>query len=175
MSHTLSFSCSPTVNVDVGGTTVWTVHNADGPLAWSCPDEGTIVRLEPQDSNGIRCKITGLAGGQTEIIVQERGGDHQGAKKSIGVGLIFAYAPDGSLYAVSAAAFKPVDSTQASHLPIPTLEQMATEEAYYVPYTVTVNEADANVTCYVINLGYIKTTDVWPPITPGATSKKSDK
>jgi hypothetical protein len=173
MSGSLTLSCSPTVNVDVGGSTVWTVHNATSPVAWSCPDEGTIVRLEPQDSNGLQCKITGLAGGQTEITMQERGGNHEGMKKSIGVGLIFAYAPDGSLYAASAAAFKPVDSTQASQLPIPTLEQMATEEAYYVPPTMTV--ADANVTCYVINLGYIKNTDVWPPITPGTTSKKSGK
>jgi hypothetical protein len=174
MSGSPSLSCSPTVNVDVGGTTEWTVHNVSNPIEWSCPDEGTIVRLEPQNSSGTRCKITGLAGGQTEITMKEQGGNNWAAKKSIGVGLIFAYAPDGSLYAASAADFKPVDSTQASQLPIPTLEQMATEEAYYVPPTTSV--AEANVTCYVINLGYIQSTDVWPPnTTPGTTAKKSGK
>lgn len=174
MSGAPSLSCSPTVNVDVGGTTYWTVHNVGNPIEWSSPDEGTIVRLEPQDSSGTRCKITGLAGGQTEIIMKEKGGDHWSAKKAIGVGLIFAYAPDGSLYAASAAGFIPVDSTQASKLPIPTLEQMESQEAYYIPPTVST--AEANVTCYVLNLGYIQSTDVWSPNTPtGTTAKKSGK
>lgn len=175
MSGLPSISCSPTVNVDVGGTTYWTVHNVANPIEWSSPDEGTIVKLEPQDSNGTRCKITGLAGGETEIIMREKGDDKWAAKKSIGVGLIFAYAPDGSLYAASAAGFKPVDSTQAGRLSIPTFAQMENQEAYYVPPP-DVGTADANVTCYVINLGYIRETDVWPPETSGETAaKKSGK
>jgi hypothetical protein len=172
MSGSPSVSCSPTVNVDVGGTTYWTVHNVDNPIEWSCPDEGTILQLEPQDSNGTRCKITGLAGGQTEITMKEKGGNWVG-KKSIGVGLIFVYAPDGSLYATSAASFIPVSSEHASKLPIPTLAQMEGEEAYYVPPGVST--ADINVTCYVINLGYIRDTEVWTGETSKqTTAKKSD-
>jgi hypothetical protein len=162
---TLTFS--PTANVDVAGSTYWTVHNVNGPVEWSCPDDGTIVRLEPQDNN--TCKITGLAGGQTMITMRASGWE---GRKGISAGVMFVYAPDGSLWMAPAASFTEVTNTQAAQLTIPTYEQMNGKEAYYVPPDFT--QTDSNVTCYVINLGYINQADVWT-VNSSSQAKKSGK
>ncbi|HVG63544.1 MAG TPA: hypothetical protein VNA24_33570 [Hyalangium sp.] len=169
-----TLSYQPTANVDVGMTTEWIIEDTVNIVEWSSPGEGTIVRLEVQDGRGTRCKITGLAAGQTTIIMKENGGAQRQDERSIGVGLMFVYAPDGSLWAASTASFRPVGPAQASKLPIPTLEQMEGEEAYYVPPGF--GTADANVTCYVINLGYISETEVWTgDVSTQTTAKKSGK
>jgi hypothetical protein len=174
MPGVFSLRYQPTVNVDVGGTTEWIIQDPVNIVEWSSPDEGTIVRLETQDSRGTRCKITGLAGGQTTIIMTEQGGQGRKDVMAIGAGLMFVYAPDGTLYAASAASFIPVDSEKASKLQIPTFEQMESQEAYFLPPEF--GTAATNVTCYVINLGYIRDADVWTADTAaGPAEKKSGK
>jgi hypothetical protein len=165
-----SLTFSPTVNVDVGLSTYWTVNNAQGTIDWSCPDDGVIVRLEPQDSN--TCKITGLSGGMTIITMTERN-SNWGGRKGISSGVMFVYSPDGTLWAAPAASFTEVDSDRAAQLAIPTFAQMDGKEAYYIPPDFT--QSDANVTCYVINLDYIRQAEVWTVDSSSQAAKKSTK
>ncbi|WNG54843.1 hypothetical protein F0U59_08715 [Archangium gephyra] len=162
------FSFTPTVNVDLNGETVWTITDTNtNAWSWSCEQEGApIVELRPQPG-GLSCAIKGLRPGETTVTATRR--DGYTLTQAIGVGLMFVYAPDGKLYAVSTASFVEVDQTRMSGQPIPTLEEMSGQEAYYVPPG-TEGAAAINVTCYVINLGYVQQTDVWTP--PPASPKK---
>ncbi|KFA86995.1 hypothetical protein [Archangium violaceum] len=162
------FSFKPTVNVDVNGETVWTITDTNtNAWSWSCAQEGApIVELRPQPG-GLSCAIRGLRPGEATVTATRS--DGYPLTQAIGVGLMFVYAPDGKLYAVSTASFVEVDQTRMSGQPIPTLEEMSEQEAYYVPPG-TEGAAAINVTCYVINLGYVQQTDVWTP--PPASPKK---
>lgn len=155
------FSFSPTVNVDVNGETVWTITQTNtNAWTWSCPPEDPpIIELKPQ-AGGLSCAIKGLRPGETTITATRN--DGYTLTQSLGVGLMFVYAPDGKLYAVSTASFVEVDPAKMSGQPIPTLAEMNGQEAYYIPPG-TEGTATINVTCYVINLGYVQQADVWTP------------
>ncbi|MBN1205354.1 MAG: hypothetical protein JXB05_10560 [Myxococcaceae bacterium] len=179
MSGSPALTFSPTLNVDVGGTTSWMVTGVDSDYrwSWSSPGENTIVALSPQ-GNGATCKIEGLAGGETTITVRDESGRYGEATHAISVGLMFVYAPDGTLYAATTSSFVRVEHTNASVLTIPTLREMAEKEAYYVPPPTPSTDSVTNVTCYVINLGYIRSNpaDLWnPSSSEQATEKKSGK
>lgn len=166
---TPQFSFSPTVNVDVNGETVWTITQTDtNDWTWCYPQEDPpIIELVPLVGN-LGCRIKGLRPGETTVTATRH--DGYTLTQSIGVGLMFVYAPDGKLYAVSTASFVEVDQTKVGGQPLPSLEEMRAQEAYYIPPGTT-GAAAINVTCYVINLGYIQRADVW---TPPPTSSGTD-
>lgn len=163
------FVFSPTVNVDVDGETVWLITETNtNAWTWSCPpQESPIVELSPL-ADRLHCAIRGLRPGETTVTATRDDGFT--LTQAVGVGLMFVYAPDGKLYAVSTASFMEVDQSRMGGQPIPTLEQMSGQEAYYVPPD-TEGAAAINVTCYVINLGCVQQESVWIP--PPDSQKKS--
>lgn len=163
-----SFQFTPTLNVDVGGKTVWSITGPDiGTWYWFC-DNPNIVTLEPSGDNNTQCTIHGRAGGQGLIWAQDKNNLYR-LEQSISVGLMFVWGPDGKLYAATTSSFQLMSSEQESYLTqtIPTQAQMEHQAAYYVPPAHT--ESAINVTCYVINLEHIQQYDVW------ASSSSSQK
>ncbi|MDC0714532.1 hypothetical protein POL68_39155 [Stigmatella sp. ncwal1] len=169
----LEIACTPTINVDVGGVTVWRVTNSTSSIRWSSPGSRDVIQLDGQ-GDGVTCQITGLKGGETTITAQEMSGQGRERTLPISVGLMFVYGPDGNLYAAPTASFSLVENTQARVLNIPTLAEMAEKEAYYVPPSGSGVEGIINVTCYVINLGYIRSNpdDLWTPSSSAQGGKK---
>lgn len=167
--HTFKFD--PTMNVDVGGQTVWSIGGPEvGEWSWHC-DQPDILTLEPSGHNNTQCTIQGTAGGQGNVWAQTRDGSHR-LSQPISVGLIFVWGADGNLYAATTSSFKLMTRAEEFVLTktIPTPEQMGLRSAYYVPPSET--DSVTNVTCFVINLEQIKKHDVWPPSPPSV--KKPD-
>jgi hypothetical protein len=165
-----AFTFSPTLNVDVGGKTAWTITGGEpGNRTWFWTAENpNIVRLEVAEHDTTQCTIYGVSGGET--IIRADASDRSGElSQQISAGLMFVWGPDGRLYAANASSFQLMSSEQEAFLArtIPTQEQMENKAAYYVPPDPAASAI--NVTCYVVNLEHIKTCDVWR----GSSKKKA--
>ena len=162
-----AFVFEPTVNVDVGGRTTWSITGGTPDYRiwrWSCND-ASVVRLEVDSEDSRRCVIYGLAGGETVIRAEARDGSGS-LSQEISAGLMFVWGADGKLYAATASSFLLTTPEQQAALTrtIPTQEQMVDRAAFFVPPEPMTSSL--NVTCYVVNLVHIKNQDVWPPVEP---------
>jgi len=137
-----SWNLDPVPGMD---TTTWSVEQAETPVSWASSDP-SIVTATVDRGDSTKVILQALAPG--EVTISATDGSGATVSRSLSVGRILAYGPDGVLYQLQAAHWEPLpESRRSARVP----DKRRMDEAGAGLALVPEDDDAVNVTCYVLN------------------------